>query len=74
MGVLVGSFYTVHFLASGTLWEGIGLHLVNNLLSSLLVRSENLEDLLQWNILLQGRSTTPVSVLRTFVENWLTSF
>ena len=43
MGTFVGFVYGSRFLISGTLWEPIVLHIVNNLVSSLMPIQANLE-------------------------------
>lgn len=53
MGILVGTYYTIHFINCGSLYECIIMHLVNNFFSSLLSRSTTLEDIGKIDVLVQ---------------------
>lgn len=57
MGILVGTYYTIHFINCGTLYECIFMHLVNNFLSSLLSRSTSLEDIGKIDVVVQCKLT-----------------
>ena len=53
MGLLVGTFYTVHLIYSQSLCETIMLHLVNNFLSGMLPRNNSFTEIMSSTFFIQ---------------------
>ena len=59
-GCLVGTFYSIHFVQRGLLWECIVMHLTNNFLCSLLPRYSSASELINFNVFFQSKLSSSV--------------